>query len=336
MEAEPSWKVSGFDNLIRRGSETNRRGLERLGIRVAHADLRCPSDLDGFRDVDWVVDAAALPSVLAGIDRTASSRQLVEHNLVGTVNLLELCKTRRAGIVMLSTSRVYSVAALSSLPLTAVGQRFVLRTESLLPAGVSAAGVTEQFSVAPPLSLYGTSKIASEYLAIEYGAAFDFPVWINRCGILAGAGQFGHAEQGILSYWIHAWASGAPLRYIGFDGKGHQLRDALHPRDLATLVQLQIKAGSTRRGPTTANVSGGLKNSISLAELSDWCANRFGARNIGAESSSRPFDVPWLVLDSTPVREQWGWQPAISLPEVLEEIAANAEADPDWLKLSSA
>jgi len=49
--------------------------------------------------VDWVIDAAANPSVLAGVDGRTSSRQLVEHNLGGTVNLLEFCKAHRAGFV---------------------------------------------------------------------------------------------------------------------------------------------------------------------------------------------------------------------------------------------
>ena len=40
-------------------------------------------------------------------------------------------------------------------------------------------------------------KLASEALALEYHHSFSFPVWINRCGVIAGAGQFGTAEQGI-------------------------------------------------------------------------------------------------------------------------------------------
>ena len=70
-------------------------------------------------------------------------------------------------------------------------------------------------------------------MALEYGLSFGFPVWINRCGVLAGAGQFGTAEQGIFSYWLHAHASRLPLRYIGFGGHGYQVRDAFHPADLA-------------------------------------------------------------------------------------------------------
>ena len=35
---------------------------------------------------------------------------MIEHNLIGTINLLEYCKRAGAGFIMLSTSRVYSRA----------------------------------------------------------------------------------------------------------------------------------------------------------------------------------------------------------------------------------
>jgi CDP-paratose 2-epimerase len=105
-------EIFGFDNFVRPGSEINRVALRDLGIEVRHADLRNASDIDGLPAADWVIDAAANPSVLAGIDGSTSSRQLVEHNLVGTINLLEYCKKHRAGFILLSTSRVYSIPAL--------------------------------------------------------------------------------------------------------------------------------------------------------------------------------------------------------------------------------
>jgi CDP-paratose 2-epimerase len=83
-----------------------------------------------------------------------------------------------------------------------------------------------------------------------------------------GAGQFGTAERGIFSYWIHAWFSRQSLRYIGFNGSGHQVRDALHPADLALLVTQQLKATNRTERDRISNVSGGTQNSMSLTELS--------------------------------------------------------------------
>src|SRR6185503_17592610 len=84
--------IAGIDNLSRRGSETTRPRLAAAGITVHHGDVRCASDVDALGDADWLIDAAANPSVLAGIDGRSSSRQVVEHNLGGTMNVLEFCK----------------------------------------------------------------------------------------------------------------------------------------------------------------------------------------------------------------------------------------------------
>ena len=115
-------QVTGFDNFIRPGSETNRTPLEKLGIKILTADLRDATAMAALPAADFVVDAAANPSVLAGIDGKTSSRELVDHNLSGTINVLEYCKAHQAGFILLSTSRVYSIAPLNRLTVTTAGE----------------------------------------------------------------------------------------------------------------------------------------------------------------------------------------------------------------------
>jgi len=327
-------QVAGFDNFIRPGSESNRAGLQALGVRLFHADLRAASDLDSLPAADFVIDAAANPSVLAGVDGQTSSRQLVEHNLGGTVNLLEYCKARKAGFILLSTSRVYSIAPLAALPVVAQKDAFAPDAARGLPPGLTAAGLDETFSTGAPISLYGATKLASEALALEYGASFGFPVFINRCGVLAGAGQFGRADQGIFAYWINSWLRQRPLSYLGFGGHGHQVRDCLHPRDLVSLLEKQMTA-TAAGGDRIINLSGGAASARSLRQLSAWCTTRFGPRAVRADGAPRPFDLPWIVLDHTRATRQWGWQPATGTDAILDEIARHAEANPGWLDLSA-
>jgi CDP-paratose 2-epimerase len=333
--AKPAAEVFGIDNLMRVGSETNRR-LARDGVRVIHGDIRCASDVDALGPAHWVIDAAANPSVSAGFDGRSSTRQLVEHNLFGTVNLLEYCRRHDAGFILLSTSRVYAIRPLSQMPMVETGRRFAPRFPEIQLAGFSKAGIAEDFSTAPPVSLYGATKLASETLALEYGAAFGFPVWINRCGVLAGAGQFGTAEQGIFSFWLHAWRARRPLRYLGFGGQGLQVRDAFHPDDLAALVLKQLDYPGSDR-PRICNLAGGIANSMSLLQLSDWSAERFGPHQVLSDGKKhRPFDIPWVVLDSNRAAELWGWEISRPLDSILTEIASHAEENPDWLELMKA
>jgi CDP-paratose 2-epimerase len=341
-DEDPALELIGLDNFIRPGSEMNRSVLKALGVRLFHGDIRAASDLETLPAVDWVIDCAANPSVLAGVDGRTSSRQLVEHNLNGTINLLEFCKAHRAGFVLLSTSRVYSVPPLAELPVVVEDSAYRPDPLAVLPVGLSPAGVNELFSTAAPVSLYGATKLASEALALEYGATFDFPVWINRCGVLAGAGQFGRADQGIFAYWIHSHRRRRPLRYIGFDGHGHQVRDALHPRDLAPLVRQQMgtdrppaPSPAAHVSPRVCNVAGGSAQSISLRQLTAWCDARFGAHAVASEPQPRPFDIPWMVLDATYAERVWRWKPLTPLEAILDEIATHAEAHPDWLERSA-
>src|SRR5438132_6502207 len=48
---------------------------------LKHKQNRYTNDIDALPSADWVIDAAANPSVLAGVDGVTSSRQVVEHNL---------------------------------------------------------------------------------------------------------------------------------------------------------------------------------------------------------------------------------------------------------------
>ncbi len=330
----PKYKVVGFDNFIRPGSEGNRADLKRLGVRLIHADMRAASDMDALPRCDWVIDAAANPSVLAGVDGLTSSRQLVEHNLGGTVNLLELCKRNGAGLILLSTSRVYGIRQLSGLNMRSRDGAF-LPGPKRLPAGASARGITEEFSTSAPVSLYGATKLASEALALEYGQSFGLPVFVNRCGNLAGAGQFGRPDQGIFAFWINSHLRRRPMRYIGFGGKGHQVRDCLHPNDLVPLIAAQMAAPRTAPSDRVINVGGGAASALSLLQLTRWCDARFGRHAVGSDPAQRPFDNPWMVLDSSKAKRIWGWTPRIPVRAILEEIAAHAGTHPDWLEISA-
>jgi CDP-paratose 2-epimerase len=333
LERREGLAISGIDNLHRPGSEINRVRLRKRGVKFIQGDIRLASDFEVLPAADWVIDAAANPSVLAGLPGNVSSRQLFEHNLASIVNVLEYCKVHRAGLLLLSSSRVYSIAALKSLPLKKTVDAFYLNHGGDLPTGISARGIGVDFSTHAPVSLYGGTKLACEAMALEYGDAFGFPVWIDRCGVLAGPGQFGTPEQGIFAYWINAHLRRRPLRYIGYDGTGKQVRDALHPRDLAALLDQQMRRDRSA-GQRIYTVGGGPDNAMSLAQLTAWCDTRFSPFEVAADLNERPYDIPWLVMDNADCERHFGWQPDTPMTALLEEVALHAEANPDWLERS--
>jgi CDP-paratose 2-epimerase len=334
LDSIPELKIVGIDNFSRPGSPTNISELQHRGIKVVHGDIRLASDFESLPPADFVIDCAANPSVLAGVDGRMSSRQLLEHNLGGTINVLEYCRQHRAGLILLSTSRVYSITGLASLPVRVLDEAYVPDEGQTLPPGITAAGLSEEYSTVAPVSLYGATRLASEALALEFGDAFEFPVYINRCGVLAGEGQFGHPEQGLFSFWIHSWAHRRPLRYLGFGGTGYQVRDCLHPADLVSLLSAQM-ATAAPPAERLVQIGGGAASAMSLKQLSRWCAARFGPHDVSAEPAPRRFDVPWLVLDISRAERLWNWRPARPVTSILEEIADHAERHPEWLELSA-
>lgn len=314
-------EVVAFDNLHRRGSELALPRLRAGGVGFVHGDIRNPEDLDGLPAPDLVIECSAEPSVHAGYDGAA--RYLLNTNLLGTINCLDFARRHGSGLIFLSTSRVYSIAALRGLPLRVDRDRLVLAAGDDGP-GWSARGIAEDFPTTAPRSLYGASKLASELLIEEYHAAFGVRAVINRCGVLTGPWQMGKVDQGFFVLWAARHLYGGRLAYSGFGGAGHQVRDVLHVADLCDLICRQIDAFDCHCGQTY-NVGGGPALSTSLAELTDLCAARTGNHLVpGADPQTRPADIPYYVTDNTRVTGATGWRPARSVETILDEVI-------DWL-----
>ena len=101
--------------------------------------------------------------------------------------------------------------------------------------------VRENFNVENFKSIYGFTKLSSELLIKEYSYLNKIKYIINRVALVSGPWQFGKEEQGFVSLWVWRHLKRQKLNYIGFGGKGRQVRDVLHIQDLCELVLLQIK-----------------------------------------------------------------------------------------------
>lgn len=313
-----------FDNLRRRGSEWNLPGLVADGASFVHGDVRNPADLDAVAgEFDLLIEASADASVHAGI--ADSPRYVLDTNLGGVVNCLEFARRRCGAVVFLSSSRVYSIDALRGLPLDEEPTRFDLPDGSPMFKGIA-----EEFSRTGPRSYYGTSKLAAELLCEEYGAYGGLKVVINRCGVIAGPGQFGRTDQGVFTLWVARHYFGRPLRYTGFGGTGLQVRDLLHPDDLAELIRMQIDAWDRVAGQTF-NVGGGRAGSVSLREFTAICREATGREvPITADDTTAAVDVPWYITDHSRVSSLLGWSPVRDPRRIVSDlvswIAQNEEA----------
>ena len=121
-ERFPHTRVTAFDNLRRRGSELNLPRLREAGVEFVHGDIRNFEDFSRLPAFDLVIDCSAEPSVHAG--SSGSPREVLNINLLGTINCLEAARIAQARFLFLSTSRVYPIAGLNEIPWNEEAQRF--------------------------------------------------------------------------------------------------------------------------------------------------------------------------------------------------------------------
>jgi CDP-paratose 2-epimerase len=315
-----------FDNLHRRGSEWNLDALRSEGVEFVHGDIRNPADLESLEGTfDVLIEASAEASVHAGIGD--SPRYVLDTNLGGALNCLEFARKRCGGFIFLSSSRVYSIEPLAQLPVVEQSTRLELRDDDCNIPGVSHDGVAESFPSNTHRSYYGASKLAAELLCHEYASHARLPIVINRCGVIAGPGQFGRTDQGVFTLWVARHYFGRSLKYTGFGGKGLQVRDLLHPDDLCDLVRQQLQSWPLVSG-RTFNVGGGRSGSVSLLEFTRLCQETTGRKvTIAEESATSPVDIPWYVTDHGQVTTLLNWMPLRSPKQIVNDITQWIRAD---------
>jgi CDP-paratose 2-epimerase len=312
----PGSQVSVLDNLRRRGSELNISRLREAGIEFIHGDIRNREDFPE-REIDLVLECSAEPSVLAGYG--GSPDYLINTNLVGTLNCLELARRHQADFVFLSTSRVYPLQALRTLNYSETETRFVL-DEDQPHTGVSGLGIAETFPLQGARSLYGATKLASELFVEEYRSAFHIRTVIDRCGVITGPWQMGKTDQGVFALWLASHYFGGELHYIGYGGRGKQVRDFLHIDDLFELIDIQTRQLDRFDGQIF-NVGGGLERSLSLLETTTLCEQITGHRvTIHGQPATRVADIPLYITDHSKITDFCGWQPSRDAKQVLTDV----------------
>ncbi|MFA5269781.1 MAG: NAD-dependent epimerase/dehydratase family protein, partial [Methanoregula sp.] len=314
----PGSTVVCFDNLKRRGSELNLTRLKEAGIQFIHGDVRNPEDFETIPPFDLMIECSAEPSVLAGVDSSPS--YVLNTNLLGTINCLEAVRKNHAALIFLSTSRVYPFKPINALTYREDATRFSLAENNDVP-GVTREGITADFSLQGPRSIYGATKLCSEYLITEYAESYGIRAMINRCGLIAGPWQMGKVDQGVVMLWVACHLFKRDLSYIGYNGTGKQVRDVLHIDDLCDLILLQIQRFDEFNGEIF-NVGGGRENSISLQEMTALCKEVTGqATSISTVSQTRPNDLIWYVTDNSRVSRAFGWKPKRSVKDTITDIS---------------
>jgi len=291
-------KIHSLDNLSRRGSILNLNRLNKKKIKNFKVDIINNKALQNLPKYDLIIDCCAEAAVEASkkeIDKVFFT------NLLGTFNILKKCAKDKSRIIFLSSSRVYSIDQLNKIK----RKKFL---------------IDENFDTSGPKSIYGYCKKSSEDLIKEFSFLYKIKYVINRFGVISGPWQFGKQDQGFVSLWIWRHMNKKKLSYIGFGGKGLQVRDVIHIEDVCQLIELQIKK-INKIYNLTMNVGGGKKNSISLKKLTKLCEKITSNKiKIFLIKKTSVYDIPYFITNNSKVKKIYNWKPKKNFTQIIDDV----------------
>jgi CDP-paratose 2-epimerase len=155
----------------------------------------------------------------------------------------------------------------------------------------------------------------------EYISMYGLRGVINRCGVIAGPWQFGRVDQGVFTLWMLAhYFKRDGLKYIGYGGKGKQVRDLLHVADVFRLIDCELGMMDRVNG-RIFNAGGGVEVSLSLAETTALCRDLTGnSIDMGGDEVNRPADLALYLTDNALVERLTGWRPEKTAKDILADI----------------
>ena len=299
--------VYTLDNFFRKGSKINKLRLKKFSIKNFNLDITNYKNIINLGKFDLIIDCCAEPAIESS---TKDPDRVFNTNLIGTFNILKKCIKDKANIIFLSSSRVYSIPNLNRLVKNSnISKPIKLKTK-----------INENFDTSGPCSLYGFTKLASEKLIQEFSFVNNIKYIINRFGVIAGPWQFGKQDQGFISMWMAKHIFKNKFSYIGFGGYGNQIRDVIHINDVCEIILIQIKKIKNKYNDIF-NIGGGIKNSISLVELTSKCTKLTGNKlTIGKIKKTSKFDIPYYVTDNSKIKKTYKWKPEKNIEQILEDI----------------
>lgn len=296
VDRYPADRVVALDALTYAGV---RESLDDVADRVpfVHADIADSATVTAaLREhrIDVVVNAAAEShNSLAVLD----PGRFFATNVLGTQALLEACRT--VGVARfhhISTCEVYGDLALDAD--TAFTEEDPYR----------------------PRTPYNASKAGADHAVRAYHETFGLPVTLTNCANNYGPYQF---PEKVLPLFCTYALDGRPLPvYAGADHR----REWVHVLDHCRAIDLVVRRGVTGR---TYHVGTGVERTA--GELADAVLAALGRPpDLRVTVPDRPGHDRRYLLDSTRIRRELGWAPAVGFDTGLAQTVRWYAEHRDW------
>ena len=274
--------------------------LRASGDEVVAPDQRSLdlADADGLRAAigDARPDAVYHLAALAHVgDSWADPRRTFAVNATGTLHVLEAARACEVPprLLLVGSAEVYGVVTPTQLPLT-------------------------EDTPLVPVTPYAASKVAAEYLGVQYHLGYGVPVVRARSFNHIGPGQHGSFVVADIARRVaDAVRSGdrRPIRVGNLAAR----RDFTDVRDVVRAYRLLVERGT----PGEAyNVCSGV--GVAVEDLARLVLD-VAEVDLELETDPelmRPVDVPVLVGDNAKISAATGWKPEVPLDDTLRDVVA--------------
>ncbi len=290
-------KVVGVDNMNDaydlRMKEYRLRTLQAMPRFTFHKlDISNKSIIDQFKDdkFDGVINLAARAGVRYSVE---DPWVYVESNMIGTLNMLEICRhTGAQKFIVASTSSIYGAEPPYPTP--------------------------ESASSSEPLQPYAASKKGAEAMCHAYHHLYDIDVSVVRYFTVYGPA--GRPDLALFRFvqWI---SEGLPVRV---NGDGEQSRGFTYIDDIARGTILALKPV----GYEVINLGG--HEVITINNLIKLIEEVVGKKANVQYDPPNPADMFTNWADVSKAGELLGWEPQFNMRAGVEKLVEWYNAEREW------
>jgi len=297
---QTGYKVWGIDNLNDaydiRLKEWRLRQLEPLSnFRFSRVDITEREDLASIWN-EGKFEAVVNLAARAGVRESLKAPQVYfETNVIGSLNLLELC--REFGV-----------------------RKFVLASSSSLYGARNPRPFREDMNTDTPLSPYAASKKAAEVLCYAFHHAHQIDVTVLRYFTVYGPA--GRPDMSLFRFvqWI---SEGLPVVVYG---DGQQSRDFTYVDDIGSGTVAALKPV----GYEIINL--GSDHPVVLSEALGFIEQIVGRKAAIERHPFEPTDVVATWADIRKAKRLLKWQPLTSFEEGIQQTIAWYRKNREWAK----
>ena len=298
-ESDFSGRIINLDKLTYAGNPESLAGIQE---KFAERYVFCRGDIcerDKLAAVfqEYNIDSVCHFAAESHVDRSIQfPDEFIQTNIVGTYNLLEIC--RKLGNQIARFHHVSTDEVFGSL---------------------GAEGLFKETTAYKPNSPYSASKASSDHLVRAYFKTYGVPVTISNCSNNYGPYQF---PEKLMPLMILNAAEGKELPVYG-DGK--QVRDWLYVRDHCVAIWAIMQADRTGE---MFNVGGKneMENLTVVETIADILDQKLGSLESGQPRRSlikmvkdRPGHDRRYAIDCSKIESELGWSPQESFETGLEK-----------------